>query len=123
MSQFPFIMIKPSHYDDDGYVIQWAYSWVPSNSLATIYGLAQDCKDRKVLGESVNLELLALDETNTRIKPEEIIPGKSTAILSSSSAEKPDPDISEAFKLTSFFVKGCVKIISGAGSIFCLLLR
>ena len=32
-------LIKPSHYDDDGYVIQWVKSWIPSNSLACLYGL------------------------------------------------------------------------------------
>ncbi len=40
---FHFVMIKPSHYDDDGYVIQWARSYVPSNTLAAIYGIAGDC--------------------------------------------------------------------------------
>ena len=34
-------LIKPSHYDDDGYVIQWWRGSVPSNSLASLYGLAQ----------------------------------------------------------------------------------
>src|SRR5262245_16954392 len=27
-------IIKPSHYDDDGYVIQWWRAFIPSNSLA-----------------------------------------------------------------------------------------
>ena len=27
-------VIKPSHYDDDGYVIQWRRAFIPSNSLA-----------------------------------------------------------------------------------------
>jgi len=40
--QFQLILIKPSHYDDDGYVIQWARSAVPSNTMATIYGLVLD---------------------------------------------------------------------------------
>ena len=31
---FHFVMIKPSHYDDDGYPIQWFRSAIPSNSLA-----------------------------------------------------------------------------------------
>ncbi|WPL22522.1 hypothetical protein Thiofri_02689 [Thiorhodovibrio frisius] len=29
-------LIKPSHYDDDGYLIQWVKAWIPSNSLACI---------------------------------------------------------------------------------------
>jgi len=70
---FRLMMIKPSHYDDDGYVIQWVRSWIPSNSLAAMYGLAVDCRERRVLGDDVDLELLAFDETNVRIKPQKII--------------------------------------------------
>jgi hypothetical protein len=33
-------IIKPSHYDDDGYVIQWLRAFIPSNSLACLYALA-----------------------------------------------------------------------------------
>ncbi|HMK67867.1 MAG TPA: radical SAM protein, partial [Stellaceae bacterium] len=70
--RFSLVLIKPSHYDADGYVIQWLRSAIPSNSLAVLYGLAQDCKDRKILGEDVEIEITALDETNTRIRPERI---------------------------------------------------
>ena len=38
---FRLILIKPSHYDDDGYVIQWLRSPIPANSLACLYGLAR----------------------------------------------------------------------------------
>ena len=65
---FHFIMIKPSHYDDEGYVIQWWRSSIPSNTLAVLYGLAADCAKRKVLGEDVDIRLHAQDETNTRIR-------------------------------------------------------
>ena len=64
---FQLVLIKPSHYDDDGYVIQWFRSSIPSNTLATIYGLALDCIDRRVLGEDVQITVSAQDETNTRI--------------------------------------------------------
>ncbi len=37
--RFRIVLIKPSHYDDDGYVIQWRRSTIPSNSLASVYGL------------------------------------------------------------------------------------
>ena len=70
--RFSLVLIKPSHYDADGYVIQWLRSAIPSNSLAVLYGLAQDCKERKVLGDDVEIEITALDETNTRIRPERI---------------------------------------------------
>ncbi len=63
---FHFIMIKPSHYDDEGYVIQWLRSSLPSNSLAALYGLGLDCSSRNVLGEDVEIVLSVYDETNTR---------------------------------------------------------
>ncbi len=70
---FHFIMIKPSHYDDDGYVIQWVRSSIPANSLATVYGLAMDCAERRVLGENVDIRLTAYDETNTRILANKLV--------------------------------------------------
>ena len=45
---FHLELIKPSHYDDDGYVIQWAKAWIPSNSLSSVYALALDVAERKV---------------------------------------------------------------------------
>ena len=38
--RFLLLLIKPSHYDDDGYVIQWLRTGMPSNSLACLYGIA-----------------------------------------------------------------------------------
>ncbi len=70
--RFCLILVKPSHYDDSGYVIQWYRSAIPSNSLAAVYGLADDCARRGVLGDDVALEIHALDETNTQIRPEKI---------------------------------------------------
>jgi radical SAM superfamily enzyme YgiQ (UPF0313 family) len=71
--RFCLVLIKPSHYDDDGYVIQWFRSAIPSNSLACLYGLALECKEQKVLGEDIELEIHAFDETNTIIHPEKIV--------------------------------------------------
>jgi hypothetical protein len=65
--RFQLILIKPSHYDDDGYVIRWWRAMIPSNSLAAIYGIAADCTERQVLGAHVAIEIVAIDETNTRI--------------------------------------------------------
>ena len=64
---FHLFLIKPSHYDDDGYVIQWVRSSIPANTLATLYGLALDCAQRRVLGEDVEIRIVAWDETNSRI--------------------------------------------------------
>ena len=70
--RFCLVLIKPSHYDDDGYVIQWYRSGMPSNSLAVLYGLAKECSDQKILGDDVEIEIHAFDETNTRIRTENI---------------------------------------------------
>jgi radical SAM superfamily enzyme YgiQ (UPF0313 family) len=68
-TRFCLVLVKPSHYDDDGYVIQWLRSPIPSNSLASLYGLAKDCADRAILGADVEFEIHVLDETNARIRP------------------------------------------------------
>src|SRR5687768_5519861 len=69
---FRLVLIKPSHYDDDGYVIQWLRSPIPANSLACLYGLAQNCAERQALGPDIELDLVAIDETNRRVKPDAI---------------------------------------------------
>jgi radical SAM superfamily enzyme YgiQ (UPF0313 family) len=70
--RFRLVLIKPSHYDDDGYVIQWLRSPIPANSLACLYGLAADCAERHGLGPDIELDIDAMDETNRRIRPERI---------------------------------------------------
>ena len=71
--RFCVVLIKPSHYDDDGYVIRWYRSPMPANSLASVYGLVADCAERKVLGTDVDIDVTAIDETNTRLRIEKII--------------------------------------------------
>lgn len=70
---FHFVMIKPSHYDADGYVIQFFRSAMPSNTLATIFGLAEDCRKRRVLGDDVDMKFTAIDETNKRVHVDRIV--------------------------------------------------
>ncbi len=72
-SRFLVELIKPSHYDDDGYLIQWWRGFVPSSSLSSIYGLALDAQARAVLGRGVNLEIAAHDETNATVPVRSII--------------------------------------------------
>src|SRR5271166_3380740 len=64
---FHIEMIKPSHYDDDGYVIQWWKASIPSNSLASLYAIVQDAAQRRVLGDDVALTFDGWDECNTII--------------------------------------------------------
>lgn len=70
---FHFVMIKPSHYDDEGYPIQWIRSAIPSNTLAALNGLAEDVAKRQALGPGVRIHLHTYDETNRRVRPERII--------------------------------------------------
>src|SRR6201746_1492335 len=65
--RFPLVLIKPSHYDDDGYVIRWYRSMIPSNSLASVYSIAAECAEREVLGPDVAIDITCIDETNTRV--------------------------------------------------------
>jgi Radical SAM superfamily len=65
--RFLCILIKPSHYDDDGYVIRWWRATIPSNSLAALYGIAADCAERQVLGPDIIIDIEPIDEANTRI--------------------------------------------------------
>jgi radical SAM superfamily enzyme YgiQ (UPF0313 family) len=65
--RFQLVLIKPSHYGDDGYVIRWWRAIIPSNSLASIYGIALDSAAREVLGSDVEIDIEAMDEFNARV--------------------------------------------------------
>ena len=70
---FQLVLIKPSHYDDDGYVIRWWRAMIPSNSLAALYGLALDCAMRNVLGPDITIDVEPIDEMVTRVNIPAII--------------------------------------------------
>ena len=72
-TRFQLILIKPTHYDDDGYPITWLRSHIPSNTLAALYGLGEDCQRRQVLGPDVEIVIRPIDETNTRVRPERLM--------------------------------------------------
>ncbi len=71
--RFRIALVKPSHYDDDGYVIQWQRCFLPSNSLASVYALLLESRERRILGDAVEIEISVQDETNTVIEPEALI--------------------------------------------------
>ena len=73
MTDFDFYMIKPSHYDDDGYPIVWWRTILPSNSLAALNGLARDAAQRQVLGPDVAFNLVPIDECNQHVVPAKLI--------------------------------------------------
>src|SRR3974390_1424800 len=71
--RFQLILLKPSHYHDDGYVIRWWRALIPSNSLAAVYGLARESAERQVLGADVIIDIDVIDESNTRVKIPQLI--------------------------------------------------
>jgi radical SAM superfamily enzyme YgiQ (UPF0313 family) len=64
-------LIKPSKYDDDGFVIRHWRGVVPSNSLACLHGLTADVRERGLLGQ-VELRTHVIDESVSRIPLDEI---------------------------------------------------
>jgi hypothetical protein len=72
-SKFTFVLVKPTHYDDQGYPIQWYRSALPSNTLACMNSLAEDARRREVLGSGVEIDVETYDETNRRVFPSRII--------------------------------------------------
>ncbi len=47
---FHLVLIKPTHYADDGFPIRWVKAAIPSDTLACLNGLAEDAARRQVLG-------------------------------------------------------------------------
>src|SRR6185436_13455518 len=71
--RFQLILLKPSHYHDDGYVVRWWRALIPSNSLAAVYALALDSARRQVLGSDVAIDIDVIDEPNTRVNIPKLI--------------------------------------------------
>ena len=67
------VLIKPSKYDDEGYVIRHFRGVLPSNTLACLYSLTEDLKSRKSLGENLKIETTVLDDSVQRIPVNRII--------------------------------------------------
>src|SRR5580698_7078764 len=65
-------MIKPSHYDDDGYVIQWWKASIPSNSLASLYAIVQAAAENRPLGADVDITFDGWDECNSIISEDRV---------------------------------------------------
>jgi radical SAM superfamily enzyme YgiQ (UPF0313 family) len=60
-------LIKPTQYDDDGYVVRHWRGVLPSNSLACLAGLTEEVVAQKRLGESLRVKIHLLDETVDRV--------------------------------------------------------
>src|SRR5579872_1008282 len=70
--RFCLVLVKPTHYCDDGYPIRWYRSLIPSNSLACLYGIVKDFSEQEGLADDVEIEIHAFDEANTRIRVDKI---------------------------------------------------
>jgi len=66
------VLIKPSRYDDDGYVVRHWRGVLPSNTLAAIYSLTEQVSASGELGPGVTVRLVAYDETVHRVDAAEI---------------------------------------------------
>jgi radical SAM superfamily enzyme YgiQ (UPF0313 family) len=60
-------LIKPSQYDDDGYVVRHWRGVLPSNTLACLAGLTEEVIAEKRLGTALRVELHVIDETVDRV--------------------------------------------------------
>ncbi|APO68507.1 radical SAM domain-containing protein [Rhizobium gallicum] len=126
--RFQLILLKPSHYDDDGYVIRWWRAMIPSNSLAALFGIAADCAEREVLGPGVGIDIKVIDETNTRVHIPELLAllrqhGNfgMVALVGVQSNQYPRAlDIARPFRaagipvsMGGFHVSGCLSMLDG----------
>jgi hypothetical protein len=82
---FPVVLIQPSYYDEDGYVIQWWRFAPASESLPILNAVFEELRERRVLGDSVQIVVRAMEEGSTRIRTDrlarELKDGKGLVIL------------------------------------------
>src|SRR3989338_2339260 len=60
-------LIKPSNYDEDGYVIRYWRGVPPSNTLARLYRLSEGVRERGGLGRARQGGVELIDETVQRV--------------------------------------------------------
>jgi radical SAM superfamily enzyme YgiQ (UPF0313 family) len=66
------ILIKPSKYDDDGYVMRYLRGVLPSNTLAALAGLTEQVKERRLLGD-LEIDVRMMDEHVQKIDPSRLV--------------------------------------------------
>ena len=66
------VLIKPSKYDDDGYVVRFWRGVLPGNSLNVLHGLTEDVKRRRVLGD-IDIQVDTFDETAQKVPVKKIV--------------------------------------------------
>jgi radical SAM superfamily enzyme YgiQ (UPF0313 family) len=70
--KFRIVLIKPSKYDDDGYVIRFWKGVLPSNTLNVLHGLTEAVKNSHVFGD-LRIEIVTFDETAEKLPVKKII--------------------------------------------------
>jgi radical SAM superfamily enzyme YgiQ (UPF0313 family) len=66
------VLIKPSKYDDEGYVIRFWKGVLPSNTLNVLHGLTVDVARRRVLGD-IEIRVDTFDETTEKVPVKKIV--------------------------------------------------
>jgi radical SAM superfamily enzyme YgiQ (UPF0313 family) len=67
------VLIKPSKYDDEGYVIRHLRGVLPSNTLACLCSLTEDLNRRRILGDNLKIKIKILDDTVQKLPVDRII--------------------------------------------------
>jgi len=62
VEKFRIVLIKPSKYDADGYVIRFWKGVLPSNTLNVLHGLTEEVKHSRVFGD-LKIAIVTFDET------------------------------------------------------------
>jgi radical SAM superfamily enzyme YgiQ (UPF0313 family) len=70
--KFHIVLIKPSKYDDDGYLIRFWKGVLPSNTLNVLHGLTDDIRERQVFGD-LPIQVTTFDETAEKVPLKKII--------------------------------------------------
>ncbi len=67
------VLLKPSKYDDEGYVLRHWRGVLPSNTLACLYALTEDVRQRHALREDLEITTELLDESVHKINAPTIV--------------------------------------------------
>src|ERR671923_1092078 len=67
------VLLKPSKYDDDGYILRHWRGVLPSNTLACLYALTEDVRRRRALREDLDVTVELLDEAVHKVNVAKII--------------------------------------------------
>ena len=66
------VLIKPSKYDDEGYVIRFWRGVLPSNTLNVLHGLTVDVAQKRLLGD-IEIQVDTFDETTQKVPVKKIV--------------------------------------------------